>query len=77
MVKDSSITRPVNPAANDAVYGQRKREANFSNKLEISASLFLNSMVNKFGSFNCRRQGVIIVADQVRLRGDSMRLISP
>ncbi len=62
MTKDSSITRPVNPAANDAVYGRRKREANFSNKLEIWTSLFLKFMVNRFGNFNCRRQGVIIVA---------------
>lgn len=60
MVKDSSITLPLNPTADDTAYGKRKREANFSNESGISTSLFLKFMVNKFGNFNCRRQGVII-----------------
>jgi hypothetical protein len=54
MVKDASITGPVNPTADNTGYEQRKREAYFSDELQIPASLFLSFMVNRAGNYNCR-----------------------
>ena len=63
MVKDASITAPVKPTADNTDYEQRKREANFSDELQILTSLLLSFMVNKSGNYNCRQPGIIIVAD--------------
>jgi hypothetical protein len=63
MVKDASITAPVKPTEDYTGYEQRKREADFSDELQIPTSLFLSFMVNKSGNYNCRQPGIIIVVD--------------
>jgi hypothetical protein len=67
MVKDSSVTSPVNPTAEIVGDDYRKGITHISKKTEISNSLFLNFMVYKKGIFNCRRTVVLIVADQISL----------
>jgi len=64
MVKDSSVTRAVDPIVETVGYEYRKWIAHISKKMERSTSIFLNFMVHKNGNFNCRRTGVLIVADQ-------------
>ena len=68
MVKDSSVTIAVNPIKETVVFDYRKGIVNSSKKNEKSISLFLNFMVYKKGNFNCRRKGVLIVADHKLLK---------
>jgi hypothetical protein len=54
MVKDSSVTSPVNSIGETVGYDYRKVIAHISKKIERSSFFFPNFMVYKIGSFNCR-----------------------